>query len=355
MTFEPLKNDRFLRALRREPVDCTPIWIMRQAGRYLPEYRASRARAGSFLAMAKNPDFACEVTLQPLDRFPLDAAILFSDILTVPDAMGLGLYFAEGEGPKFERPVRSEADIARLAVPDMAKDLGYVMDAVSLIRRELHGRVPLIGFSGSPWTLACYMVEGGGSENFSKIKAMALNAPAALHRLLEVTTEAVIAYLAAQRAAGAQALQVFDTWGGVLSPRLYREFSLRYLKRIAEALDRGEGAERTPLILFGRGNGAYLAELADTGAEALGVDWLTDLSEARARTGGRVALQGNLDPCVLYAEPEVIRAEVAATLASYGEGPGHVFNLGHGVSPDMNPEHVAALVEAVHALSAKPR
>jgi uroporphyrinogen decarboxylase len=353
MTFEPLKNDRFLRALRREPVDCTPIWIMRQAGRYLPEYRASRARAGSFLAMAKNPDFACEVTLQPLERFPLDAAILFSDILTVPDAMGLGLYFAEGEGPKFERPVRSEADIARLTVPDMAKDLGYVMDAVSLIRRELHGRVPLIGFSGSPWTLACYMIEGGGSDNFSKIKAMALNAPAALHRLLEVTTDAVIAYLAAQRAAGAQALQVFDTWGGVLSPRLYREFSLRYLKRIAEALERGEGAERTPLILFGRGNGAYLGELADTGAEALGVDWLTDLSEARARTGGRVALQGNLDPCVLYAEPEVIRAEVAATLASYGEGPGHVFNLGHGVSPDMNPEHVAALVEAVHALSAK--
>ena len=353
MTFEPLKNDRFLRALRREPVDCTPIWIMRQAGRYLPEYRASRARAGSFLAMAKNPDFACEVTLQPLERVPLDAAILFSDILTVPDAMGLGLYFAEGEGPKFERPVRSEADIAKLAVPDMAQDLGYVMDAVSLIRRELHGRVPLIGFSGSPWTLACYMIEGGGSDNFSKIKAMALNAPAALHRLLEVTTEAVIAYLAAQRAAGAQALQVFDTWGGVLSPRLYREFSLRYLKRIADALDRGEGAERTPLILFGRGNGAYLAELADTGAEALGVDWLTDLSEARARTGGRVALQGNLDPCVLYAEPEVIRSEVAATLASYGEGPGHVFNLGHGVSPDMNPEHVAALVEAVHALSAK--
>ena len=353
MTFEPLKNDRFLRALRREPVDHTPIWIMRQAGRYLPEYRASRARAGSFLAMAKNPDFACEVTLQPLERFPLDAAILFSDILTVPDAMGLGLYFAEGEGPKFERPVRSEADIARLAVPDMAQDLGYVMDAVTLIRRELQGRVPLIGFSGSPWTLACYMVEGGGSDNFSKIKAMALNAPAALHRLLEVTTDAVVAYLAAQRAAGAQALQVFDTWGGVLNPRMYREFSLRYLKRIAEALDRGEGAERTPLILFGRGNGAYLGELADTGAEALGVDWLTDLSEARARTGGRVALQGNLDPCVLYAEPKVIEAEVAAALASYGEGPGHVFNLGHGVSPDMNPEHVAALVEAVHRLSAR--
>ena len=351
MTYATLQNDRFLRALRREPVDCTPVWIMRQAGRYLPEYRASRARAGSFLAMAKNPDFACEVTLQPLDRFPLDAAILFSDILTVPDAMGLGLYFAEGEGPKFERPVRSVAEVDRLGVPDMAQDLGYVMDAVSLIRHELKGRVPLIGFSGSPWTLACYMVEGGGSDNFSIIKAMALNEPAALHRLLDVTTDAVIAYLAAQRAAGAQALQVFDTWGGVLSPRMYREFSLRYLRRIAESLERGSGAERTPLILFGRGNGAYLGELADTGAEALGVDWLTDLAEARTRTGGRVALQGNLDPTVLYAQPEVIRAEVAATLESYGTGPGHVFNLGHGVSPDMNPEHVGVLVEAVHSLS----
>jgi uroporphyrinogen decarboxylase len=301
--------------------------------------------------MAKNPDFACEVTLQPLDRFPLDAAILFSDILTVPDAMGLGLYFAEGEGPKFERPVRSVADVDRLGVPDMTQDLGYVMDAVSLIRRELKGRVPLIGFSGSPWTLACYMVEGGGSDNFSIIKAMALNEPAALHRLLEVTTDAVIAYLAAQRAAGAQALQVFDTWGGVLSPRMYREFSLRYLRRIAESLERGSGAERTPLILFGRGNGAYLGELADSGAEALGVDWLTDLSEARTRTAGRVALQGNLDPTVLYAQPDVIRAEVAATLESYGTGPGHVFNLGHGVSPDMNPEHVGVLVDAVHSLS----
>lgn len=353
MSFAPLKNDRFLRALRRQPVDATPVWIMRQAGRYLPEYRATRARAGSFLALAKTPELACEVTLQPLDRFELDAAILFSDILTVPDAMGLGLYFAEGEGPKFERPIRTQADVDRLAVPDMAQELGYVIDAVTLIRRELQGRVPLIGFSGSPWTLACYMVEGGGSENFSRIKAMALNEPKALHQLLEVTTDAVIAYLAAQRAAGAQALQVFDTWGGVLSPRLYREFSLRYMARIAAELDRGQGAENTPLILFGKGNAAYLEELASTGAEALGVDWLVDLGEARARTGGRVALQGNLDPITLYADADTIRREVATTLESYGHGPGHVFNLGHGVSPDMNPELVRVLVDAVHEHSAR--
>jgi len=353
MNFAPLKNDRFLRALRRQPVDATPVWIMRQAGRYLPEYRATRARAGSFLALAKTPELACEVTLQPLDRFELDAAILFSDILTVPDAMGLGLYFAEGEGPKFERPIRTQADVDRLAVPDMAQELGYVIDAVTLIRRELQGRVPLIGFSGSPWTLACYMVEGGGSENFSRIKAMALNEPKALHQLLEVTTDAVIAYLAAQRAAGAQALQVFDTWGGVLSPRLYREFSLRYMARIAAELDRGQGAENTPLILFGKGNAAYLEELASTGAEALAVDWLVDLGEARARTGGRVALQGNLDPITLYADADTIRREVATTLESYGHGPGHVFNLGHGVSPDMNPELVRVLVDAVHEHSAR--
>jgi uroporphyrinogen decarboxylase len=281
----------------------------------------------------------------------LDAAILFSDILTVPDAMGLGLYFADGEGPKFERPIRSEADVDRLAVPDMASELGYVMDAVTLIRRELQGRVPLIGFSGSPWTLACYMVEGGGSENFSRIKAMALNSPQVLHKLLAVTTDAVIAYLAAQRAAGAQALQVFDTWGGVLSPRLYREFSLHYMARIAAELDRGTDEQNTPLILFGKGNAAYLEALAATGTEAVGVDWLVDLGEARARTRGCVALQGNLDPVTLYAEPETIRTEVAATLDSYGHGPGHVFNLGHGVSPDMNPDHVRVLVDAVHEYS----
>ncbi|MEO8743403.1 MAG: uroporphyrinogen decarboxylase [Lysobacteraceae bacterium] len=349
----PLRNDRLLRALRREPVDATPVWLMRQAGRYLPEYRATRARAGSFLAMAKTPELACEVTLQPLARFELDAAILFSDILTVPDAMGLGLYFVDGEGPKFERPIRSVADVDKLFVPDMAGELRYVMDAVSLIRRELDGSVPLIGFSGSPWTLACYMVEGGGSDNYSKIKAMLLNEPAALHRLLEVTTDAVIAYLSAQRAAGAQVLQVFDTWGGVLAPHHYREFSLRYLTRIASELQRGAGADRTPLILFGKGNAPYLSELASSGAEALGVDWLISLEDARRNTGGKVALQGNLDPATLYGSPESIRDEVRRTLDSYvmggdGSNIGHVFNLGHGLSPDMDPERVKVLVDAVH-------
>jgi uroporphyrinogen decarboxylase len=349
----PLRNDRLLRALRREPVDRTPVWLMRQAGRYLPEYRATRARAGSFLALAKTPDLACEVTLQPLRRFPLDAAILFSDILTIPDAMGLGLYFADGEGPKFERPVRDAAAIARLGVPDMETELRYVMDAVRTIRRELDGAVPLIGFSGSPWTLACYMVQGGGSKDWGRVKALALNEPAAMHRLLEVTTEAVIAYLAAQRAAGAQVLQVFDTWGGVLSPPMYREFSLQYLQRIARELPRGDGADRAPLILFGKGNAPYLDELAGSGAEGLGVDWTVTLEEAARRAAGRVALQGNLDPAVLYGSPEAIRAQVQATLDSYAAGnggsrEGHVFNLGHGLSPDMDPGHVAALVQAVH-------
>ena len=344
-------NDRFLRALRREPVDCTPVWLMRQAGRYLPEYRATRAKAGSFMGLATNPELACEVTLQPLRRYALDAAILFSDILTIPDAMGLGLSFAEGEGPKFARPVRTAADVAKLAVPDMETELRYVMDAVRTIRRELNGSVPLIGFSGSPWTLACYMVEGGGSANFSKIKAMAFSEPGLLHRILEVTTDAVIAYLSAQRAAGAQALQVFDTWGGVLAPHHYREFSLPYLARIAEELPRGEGRERTPLILFGKGNAPYLEELAATGAEGLGVDWLVSLQEARRRTGSRVALQGNLDPATLYASPEGIRTEVRRVLDSFGGGPGHVFNLGHGLSPDMDPEHIGVLVDAVHEFS----
>jgi uroporphyrinogen decarboxylase len=353
-----LKNDRFLRALRREPVDRTPVWLMRQAGRYLPEYRATRKEAGSFLGMAKNPDIACEVTLQPLRRFDLDAAILFSDILTIPDAMGLGLYFVEGEGPKFERTVRSAADAAKLGVPDMETELRYVMDAVRVIRRELDGKVPLIGFSGSPWTLACYMVEGGGSKDFARIKAMALNEPDTLHRLLSVNTDAVIAYLAAQRSAGAQALQVFDTWGGVLSPAMYREFSLPYLQRIAKELQRGEGSERTPLILFGKGTAAYLEDLADTGADGVGVDWLVELSEAARRTQGKVALQGNLDPATLYGSPDAIRREARRALDSYRDGnggsrEGHVFNLGHGMSPDMNPDHVAVLVDEVHAYSAR--
>ena len=343
------RNDRFLRALRREPVDATPIWLMRQAGRYLPEYRATRAQAGSFMGLATNPELACEVTLQPLRRFDLDAAILFSDILTIPDAMGLGLSFAEGEGPRFARPVRTLADIGKLAVPDMGSSLRYVMDAIGLIRKELDNSVPLIGFSGSPWTLACYMVEGGGSDNFARVKAMALDEPAALHRLLEVVTEAVIAYLSAQREAGAQALQIFDTWGGMLAPHLYREFSLRYLQRIAQSLPRGDGAGKTPLILFGKGNAPYLEELAASGAEGLGVDWTVSLEEARRRTGDRIALQGNLDPATLYASPDAIRAEVQRTMDSYGPGPGHIFNLGHGMSPDMDPGHVKVLVDAVHA------
>ena len=346
-----LKNDRFLRALRREPVDATPVWLMRQAGRYLPEYLATRKQAGSFMGLATNPELACEVTLQPLRRYDLDAAILFSDILTIPDAMGLGLSFVEGEGPRFARPVRTHADIEKLFVPDMAKELRYVMDAVSLIRKELNDSVPLIGFSGSPWTLACYMIEGGGSDNFSKIKAMALNDAPALHRLLAIVTDSVIAYLSAQRAAGAQALQVFDTWGGVLSPHMYREFSLRYLQCIAAELPRGEGADKTPLILFGKGNAPYLEELANTGAEGIGVDWLVTLEEARRRTQNKVALQGNLDPVTLYADPDGIRREVKRTLESYGPGPGHIFNLGHGMSPDMNPDHVKVLVDAVHEFS----
>ena len=344
-------NDRLLRALRREPVDATPVWLMRQAGRYLPEYRATRARAGSFMGLATNPELACEVTLQPLRRFDLDAAILFSDILTIPDAMGLGLSFATGEGPRFERPVRCAADVDRLHVPDPESELRYVMDAVRTIRRELAGSVPLIGFSGSPWTLACYMVEGGGSDSFSRIKALMLDDPALLSRLLEINTRAVIAYLAAQRAAGAQVLMVFDTWGGVLAPHHYREFSLRWLAQIAAGLPRGDGAERTPLILFGKGNDPYLEELAGSGAEGVGVDWTVSLAEARQRTAGRVALQGNLDPVTLYARPEAIRAEVQRTLESYGKGPGHVFNLGHGLAPDMDPEHVRVLVDAVHEFS----
>ena len=349
-----LTNDSLLRALRREPVERTPVWLMRQAGRYLPEYRATRARAGSFLTMAKTPELACEVTLQPLARFDLDAAIVFSDILTVPDAMGLGLYFVEGEGPKFERPIRNAADVERLAVPDMESELRYVMDAVRLVRRELAGTVPLIGFSGSPWTLACYMIEGGGSDNFPRIKAMMLDAPATLHRLLAVVTEAVIAYLRAQRNAGAQVLQVFDTWGGVLAPHHYREFSLPYLARIAAALGRDGSNGHVPLILFGKGNAAYLEDLAASGADAIGIDWLVSLEEARRRTHDRVALQGNLDPAVLYGSPTAITAEVHRTLDSYAAGgdgttTGLVFNLGHGLSPDMDPAHVAALVEAVHS------
>jgi uroporphyrinogen decarboxylase len=352
MTFAPLRNDRFLRALRREPVDAVPIWLMRQAGRYLPEYRATRARAGSFLALAKTPELACEVTLQPLDRYALDASILFSDILTVPDAMGLGLYFADGEGPRFERPVRTAADVARLAVPDIGTELRYVTDAVTLIRRELAGRVPLIGFSGSPWTLACYMVEGGGSERFALIKALMLDDPALMHRLLDVTARAVVDYLAAQIAAGAQAVMVFDTWGGVLTPAHYREFSLRYMAQIAAMLPRGEGAARVPLILFSKGVAQYEA-LADTGCDAIGIDWTADASDVRRRVGQRVAVQGNLDPVALYGNDEAVAREAIAVLDAFGSEPGHVFNLGHGITPDVDPARVTTLVDTVHRVSAE--
>jgi uroporphyrinogen decarboxylase len=348
MADEALKNDRFLRALRREPVDTTPIWVMRQAGRYLPEYRATREKAGSFMALAQNPQLACEVTLQPLERFDLDAAILFSDILTIPDAMGLGLSFAQGEGPRFARPVRSAAEIDKLAVPDMDGELRYVMDAVRLIRQELHGRVPLIGFSGSPWTLACYMVEGEGSRDFARVKAMAWNEPQLAHRLLDTIARSVSAYLIAQAAAGAQALMVFDTWGGLLGPASFREFSLRYLAQVTAELKANEHSRDLPLILFSKGSNGHLEALADTGCDGLAVDWTIDLAEARRRVGDRVALQGNLDPAVLRASPEIIQREARATLDSFGNHPGHVFNLGHGITPEVNPEHVKVLVDTVH-------
>jgi uroporphyrinogen decarboxylase len=346
-------DHRFLRALRREPVDTTPIWIMRQAGRYLPEYRATRERAGSFLALAQTPELACEVTLQPLARFPLDAAILFSDILTIPDAMGLGLHFVDGEGPKFARPLRSTADIARLGVPDPETDLRYVTDAVRLVRRELRDRAPLIGFSGSPWTLACYMIEGEGSSSFARAKALALEDASTMHRLLDTLAEAVARYLAAQAAAGAQALMVFDTWGGLLAPAMFREFSLQPLAAIAARLKADPATRDVPLILFSKGANGHLEALADTGCDALGVDWTIDLAEARTRVGARVALQGNLDPAVLAASPDTIRAQARKVLDAYAGAPGHVFNLGHGITPDIDPAHVAALVDEVHAHRAR--
>ena len=347
-----MRNDTFLRALMREPTPYTPIWIMRQAGRYLPEYNATRRKAGSFLALAKTPELACEVTMQPLERFPLDAAILFSDILTVPDAMGLGLHFVEGEGPRFERPVRDEAAVAGLAAPDLAK-LRYVLDAVALIRRTLDGRVPLIGFSGSPFTLACYMVEGGGSDDFRLVKSMLYARPDLLHRILEVNAEAVVAYLNAQIDAGAQAVMIFDTWGGSLSDAAFAEFSLAYSRRVLARIVREKDGRVVPRILFTKGGGLWLEPMAESGADALGVDWQTPLGAARARVGSRVALQGNMDPMALFGTPESIAREANRVLDAYGTGPGHVFNLGHGISQFTPPEHVAALVEAVHARSAR--
>ena len=348
-----LKNDRFLRALLRQPVDMTPVWIMRQAGRYLPEYRATREKAGSFMQLCTTPELACEVTLQPLKRFPLDAAILFSDILTIPDAMGLGLFFTNGEGPQFKTPVRTAADVKRLSVPDPEDKLRYVMDAVRLIRRELDGQVPLIGFAGSPWTLATYMIEGGSSKDFAQIKKMLYDQPALLHELLTTTARAVTEYLNAQIAAGAQAVMVFDTWGGALSPRDYKEFSLHYMQTIVSGLTREAEGRKVPVILFTKGGGQWLEAMADSGCDALGIDWTTDLKDARARVGSRVALQGNMDPSVLYASPQRIRAEAEVVLASFGQGSGHVFNLGHGIHTGINPDHVAVLVDAVHAASKK--
>ena len=346
-----LQNDRFLRALLRQPVDATPVWMMRQAGRYLPEYRATREKAGSFMQLCQTPELACEVSLQPLERFPLDAAILFSDILTIPDAMGLGLYFSAGEGPRFERPVRSKADIERLPVPDPDVELRYVMDAVHLIRRELHGRVPLIGFSGSPWTLATYMVEGGSSKEFARVKGMLFDQPDLLHQLLARLARAVTAYLNAQIQAGVQAVMIFDTWGGVLTTRDYREFSLAYMEQIIDGLQREHEGRRVPVILFSKGGGGWLEMMAASGCDALGIDWTLDLSVARQRVGAQVALQGNMDPCALYASPERIRSEVAAVLASYGKGNGHVFNLGHGIHQYADPEKVSTFIDAVHELS----
>ncbi len=344
-------NDRLLRALAREPVDRTPVWIMRQAGRYLPEYRATRAKAGSFLGLATNPELACEVTLQPLARFPLDAAILFSDILMIPKAMGVGLSFQEGEGPRIERPVRSLADIEALPVPDPGKELRYVTDAVALIRRELAGRVPLIGFAGSPWTVATYMIEGGSSREFAKSKALLYGEPRALHALLSKLARATTDYLNAQIEAGSQAVMLFDTWGGILPAHAYYEFSLAYMDRVLAGLLREREGRRVPAILFTKGGGAWLERMSASGADALGIDWTTELSAARRATAGRVALQGNLDPAALFAPPAAIRAEVARVLESYGRGPGHVFNLGHGVQPGVDPENVAAMVAAVHELS----
>lgn len=351
-----LLNDTFLRALLRQPTDYTPIWLMRQAGRYLPEYNATRTRAGSFLGLAKHPDFATEVTLQPLERFPLDAAILFSDILTVPDAMGLGLSFAAGEGPRFAHPVRTEQDVARLRVPDIDATLGYVTDAVKAIRRALtdgqgRQRVPLIGFSGSPWTLACYMVEGAGSDDFRTVKSMLYARPDLMHRILDINAQAVAAYLNAQIEAGAQAVMIFDTWGGALADGIFQRFSLHYIDAVVQRLVREHDGARVPVITFTKGGGLWLEDIAACGVDAVGLDWTVNLGRARERVGSRVALQGNLDPTVLFASPDAIRAQARAVLDSYGNHPGHVFNLGHGISQFTPPEHVAELVDEVHRYS----
>lgn len=348
-----LKNDRFLKALMRQPVDRTPVWMMRQAGRYLPEYRAVRSQAGDFMSLCKNTELACEVTLQPLERYEMDAAILFSDILTIPDAMGLGLYFETGEGPKFHKPVRTAADIENLQVINTAKDLPYVTDAVTMIRRELNGRVPLIGFSGSPWTLATYMIEGQSSRDFARAKTMLYTQPALMHQLLDKLALSVIDYLNAQIIAGAQVVQIFDTWGGALSHAAYQEFSLAYMQKIVAGLIRHHDGRDVPVILFTKGGGLWLEAMADTGCHCLGLDWTMDIARARERVGDKVALQGNMDPAVLRADPAVIEQQVAAILSGFGQGSGHIFNLGHGITPDIDPEHVKVFIDAVHKFSGK--
>lgn len=346
-----LKNDTFIKALLKQPTDYTPIWMMRQAGRYLPEYRKVREEAGSFMAVCTNPELACEVTLQPLRRFDFDAAILFSDILTIPDAMGLGLYFTEGEGPKFKSPIRTAVDIEKLPIPDPEIELRYVMDAVRLIRKNLNGSVPLIGFSGSPWTLATYMIEGSSSKNFAKVKSMMFNEPVLMHKLLDKIAQSVALYLNAQISAGAQAVMLFDTWGGMLSGEDYKEFSLYYAQQVRSLLKTEIDGERIPTILFTKGGGQWLEEMTATGYDALGLDWQTDIGQARSRVGEKVALQGNLDPLTLYAKPEIITEKVKTILQKYGTGSGHVFNLGHGILPDINPENVKAMVDSVHEFS----
>lgn len=346
-----LKNDRFLRALLRQPVDVTPVWMMRQAGRYLPEYLATRARAGSFMDLCTNPQMACEVTLQPLERYPLDAAILFSDILTVPDAMGLGLYFEEGEGPRFKKTVRTQADVDALPVVNPQQELSYVIDAVKLIRRELKASVPLIGFSGSPWTLATYMIEGGSSREFKFAKGLLYEQPQLMHQLLDKLAQSVAAYLNAQIEAGAQAVQIFDTWGGALSHSAYEEFSLRYMKQIIGQLIPVQNGRIVPVILFTKGGGQWLESIANSGCHAAGLDWTTDIGDARRRVGHTISLQGNMDPAILRTSPATIRAEVKRILASFGKGTGHVFNLGHGITPDVPPENARIFIEAIHEFS----
>ncbi len=363
LSFAPLLNDTFLRACLRQATDYTPLWLMRQAGRYLPEYCATRAKAGSFMGLATNVDYATEVTLQPLERYPLDAAILFSDILTVPDAMGLGLSFAQGEGPRFATAVRDEAAVAKLAVPDLDK-LRYVFDAVTSIRKALNGRVPLIGFSGSPWTLACYMVEGGGSDDYRQVKSMMYSRPDLMHRILQVNADAVAAYLNAQIDAGAQAVMVFDSWGGVLADGAFQQFSLAYTARVLAGLKRtGVDGQIVPRIVFTKGGGLWIEEMGKLDCEVLGLDWTMNLGKARALVGHNKALQGNIDPNVLFAPPAAIEAEVKKVLDSFGRphtdrttaGPTHIFNLGHGISQYTPPDHVAALVQAVHDHSRQMR